>query len=296
MSPEQSFGEKNVDHRTDIWSIGVMLYESLSGTRPIDGENKGRVLHRLATEAITPIHVLMPELPGEVAELVGRMLMRDPAERPTDLREVRAILEKYATVQVQPFDAATHERPLAIDSSPFSARSSPRAVMPMADACDPRATTYADTPKSSSRSGPVEAERPEPTLAARPSSARPLFVAAGVIGLLALGASATWLFLGRSAPARETGAPNVQTQPLPQAPAAPPIDRQASQALVLPKSPLPRDDSRQIAPDLRPSPRAPSTIAAAPPKPVAAPKASASTAPRPPPDDAVEGLVDQPPF
>ena len=318
MSPEQSFGEKTVDHRTDIWSLGVMLYEALAGTRPIDGENKGRVLHRLATEAITPIQVLMPELPEEVAELVGRMLMRDPADRPEDLRAVRAILELYGTVKVQPFEAATNER-LVIDSSPFSARSAPRAVMPMVDACDPRATTYADAPESSSRSSRVEAERPHATVAARRSGARRWFVAAGVIGLVALGSSATWLFLGRTAPASEVSSSNAPaaeaTTAQTQQPAPPPhsiIDPQEPVSLPAgrrpqtgPKAPalteprLSRGDSQHTAAETQPTARAArteGTRTAAPSKRVPPPNASASTAPRTPPDDAVEGLVDQPPF
>jgi len=39
MSPEQVFGDKNIDHRTDIWSLGIMAYECLAGRRPVDGEN-----------------------------------------------------------------------------------------------------------------------------------------------------------------------------------------------------------------------------------------------------------------
>jgi serine/threonine-protein kinase len=305
MSPEQSFGEKTVDHRTDMWSIGVMLYEALAGTRPIEGENKGRVLHRLATEAITPIEVLMPDLPAEVAELVGRMLMRDPEDRPKDLREVHAGLAKYGTVKVQSFDAATNERRLVIDSSPFSARSSPRAVMPMADVCDPRATTYADAPVSSAVSPPLEAERTEAAVAARRSGARPWFVAASVIGLVALGASAAWLFLGRTAPANEAAAPPPRAatkaqnqQPVPQVRGVATVDPQASgPALSEPR--LPSNASQQPEAPARPTApagRTASTRAAAPPKPIAAPNASGNTAPRTLPDDAVEGLVDQPPF
>ncbi len=66
MSPEQGFGEGSLDHRSDVWSLGVVLYEVLSGVRPVDGANVGQVLKRLMNEAITPIAVLVPELRADV--------------------------------------------------------------------------------------------------------------------------------------------------------------------------------------------------------------------------------------
>ena len=93
-SPEQGFGEKNVDHRTDLWSVGVMLYEGVSGTRPIEGDNPRQILRRLMSDAITPLEQIVPELPSEVASLVGRLLARDTASRPEDLREVAQIFEQ----------------------------------------------------------------------------------------------------------------------------------------------------------------------------------------------------------
>jgi serine/threonine-protein kinase len=130
MSPEQGFGEGNLDHRSDVWSLGVVLYEVLSGVRPVDGANVGQVLKRLMNEAITPIGVLVPELPVDVAELVDRMLRRDVAARPFDLREVAAVLSHHTSVVAPPFAAAVEEAPLPLDSSPMSGRSSPLGAPP----------------------------------------------------------------------------------------------------------------------------------------------------------------------
>jgi hypothetical protein len=134
MSPEQSFGEKDIDHRTDVWSIGVMLYESLAGTRPIEGENPRQILKHLVSQVITPIEVLVPDLPSEVAELIGSMLARNAAKRPNDLRPVLDVLVQHGAVRVQGFDAAVRERPAPLDSSPASVRSSPYAVIRAPDA------------------------------------------------------------------------------------------------------------------------------------------------------------------
>jgi eukaryotic-like serine/threonine-protein kinase len=97
MAPEQITGEP-VDHRTDIWALGVILYEALSGARPIDGTRPEQVVMRLVSSAITPLSVVAPDVPEDLAELVRRMLTRDRSERPSDLREVYAVLEAHAHV------------------------------------------------------------------------------------------------------------------------------------------------------------------------------------------------------
>jgi serine/threonine-protein kinase len=97
MSPEQCFGEKDVDHRTDIWAIGAMLYEALAGMRPVDGDGMGQIIKKLMVEGITPLETVAPDVPAEVAELVRRMLAKDRGGRPRDLREVSAVLARHAT-------------------------------------------------------------------------------------------------------------------------------------------------------------------------------------------------------
>ncbi|HWO15040.1 MAG TPA: protein kinase, partial [Polyangiaceae bacterium] len=92
MAPEQATGDRNADHRADIWSLGVILYEALSGVRPLEGDNAAQLVMRLLSTGIMPIEQLVPELPPELAELVGRMLSRDVTRRPVDLREVYRIL------------------------------------------------------------------------------------------------------------------------------------------------------------------------------------------------------------
>jgi serine/threonine-protein kinase len=113
MSPEQSLGEKSTDYRTDIWAIGVMLYEALSGARPVDGANLGQVLKHLMTQGITPLEILAPDLPEQVTRLVGRMLSRDPAARPADLREVHATLKPFAGIRVPSFGPAVQDSAVA---------------------------------------------------------------------------------------------------------------------------------------------------------------------------------------
>ncbi len=93
MAPEQSFGGRDQDYRVDIWSIGVIAYELLSGSRPIEGENTSRVLRNLLAQGITPLEQLAPDLPAHVSKLVMSMLARERSDRPHSLRDVYLMLD-----------------------------------------------------------------------------------------------------------------------------------------------------------------------------------------------------------
>jgi serine/threonine protein kinase len=105
MAPEQLYGEKDIDHRADIWAIGVTLYLCLSGRQPIEGENLGQILKAVSDQRVVPLGTLAPDLPAEVADLVDRMLRHDRDQRPNDLREVMAVLSRHADVAAPTFGA-----------------------------------------------------------------------------------------------------------------------------------------------------------------------------------------------
>ena len=79
MSPEQILGE-HVDTRTDIWSLGVVAYEALTGVRPFEGVTVGAITLAIHTTNPRPT-TLVPELPDTVDEWFARACARDPAER-----------------------------------------------------------------------------------------------------------------------------------------------------------------------------------------------------------------------
>ena len=118
MSPEQATVGGHVDHRSDVWALGALLYEMLSGGRPVDGRDPAEVHVRLLSAAITPIDSLMRGLPDDVCELIGRMLSRPCEDRPSDLREVAEVLARYSDRVVPCFGAAIEELE-AVESSPM---------------------------------------------------------------------------------------------------------------------------------------------------------------------------------
>jgi serine/threonine-protein kinase len=102
MSPEQVQSSRHVDSRSDIWSLGVVLFELLTGVVPFAGEAFGEVAVKIATQAVTPLRVYREDVPAELEQVVARCLEKSPAHRFGTVAELARALSPFAPAYAQP--------------------------------------------------------------------------------------------------------------------------------------------------------------------------------------------------
>jgi serine/threonine protein kinase/Tol biopolymer transport system component len=104
MSPEQARGE-DVDHRTDLWSFGIVLYEMVAGRRPFRGEHDQAVLYGILNETPKPLTEVRSEAPPELERIAAGLLAKNLEERyPTaegPLGDLRALRNQTMTTTVR---------------------------------------------------------------------------------------------------------------------------------------------------------------------------------------------------
>ncbi|MEM6453774.1 MAG: protein kinase [Acidobacteriota bacterium] len=118
MSPEYVSGD-DVDHRADLFALGVLLYESITGQSPFKAHNTLATLKRVILHRQTPAHELNPAVPTELSALVDRLLEKEPDDRPQDAGEVALTLASMMGVS----SSGSIERPSSIYGMVTSASS-----------------------------------------------------------------------------------------------------------------------------------------------------------------------------
>jgi eukaryotic-like serine/threonine-protein kinase len=93
MSPEQVRGD-NLDPRTDIFSLGLLLYEMATGRQPFSGSTGGAIIEAVLTRSPVPARSINPDIPPGLEEIINKALQKDRAQRQQHAAEIRADLER----------------------------------------------------------------------------------------------------------------------------------------------------------------------------------------------------------
>lgn len=94
MAPEQAMSARGVLATADVWALGVMLYEALTGRTPFDGETASAIVVHACTQPHPPVQDVLPDLSPALAQLVDRCLDKTPQNRPANAGELQQLLRQ----------------------------------------------------------------------------------------------------------------------------------------------------------------------------------------------------------
>jgi serine/threonine protein kinase len=119
MAPEQLAGDAAADHRIDIYAVGLLAYELLTGSSPFTGPSPRETLAAQLTRDPKPLHEVSPQIPRTLSALVMRCLAKDPANRPQHAEEILQELDAMTmpmgiTPQSGGVEAKSGRRPWAM--------------------------------------------------------------------------------------------------------------------------------------------------------------------------------------
>ncbi|WP_129573387.1 MULTISPECIES: serine/threonine-protein kinase [Sorangium] len=276
MSFEQAMSEKDIDHRADIWAMGVILFEALTGRRPLEFETLGEMYTAFLQRDVPSIRSAVPDLPADVADVLDRCLQKRREDRLDDLGPLIEVLGRHA-------DPAS---PGALAGGKVVDALAPLIAPPRSAA--PAAVT--------DRGGPARSLK-------RACAGAALLAAIGVAAFAALRrppADAPAPLVSTSAAAEGAPAPLVSSTAAAEgARASGPAPLPSSAPSAAAPAALARDDraaeaaaASAVPPARRPPPKAPSGTATA-----KAPAPSATPPVTPPaPSQPARGIVDQLPY
>jgi serine/threonine-protein kinase len=127
MSPEQLMSSRDVDPRSDIWSMGVVLHELLAGRRPFEGETPRQVVDAILMERPAPLHTHCPSAPAPLEAVVAKCLSKKPGQRYRNVAELAQDIAPFgdpmkAPARVQHICAVLKEAGESIRPAPSEGR------------------------------------------------------------------------------------------------------------------------------------------------------------------------------
>jgi serine/threonine protein kinase len=277
MSPEQMRSTRAVDARTDVWSLGIILYELLSGAPPFNGESMTELCAQILQDAPTPLPRISPRVVPQLDAVVQRCLAKDPDQRFTNLAEFATALcvfgsasARASTERIVRLMQARSGASGGVGATKPSLVSSPALPNPGPPVAPPVAPTLG------SRTPPVAHRTLDGAASTGATTPGKKLALTGVVGLIAVAATIAGVAFTRSRePSPASSVP--ATTPVAATPVPTPPAPAASPAAAPPTPPEPSALPAPVAPSTASAPDTSSAPATS-----ATPKPKATPAPAPP--------------
>ncbi len=208
MSPEQLMSSKHVDHRSDVWSLGIVMFEALTGSPPFLGEQMPEIVAKILQAPTPSVRERRPEIPSDVDVVIAKCTAKSPADRYLSIAHLARALAPFAQ------DSA---RSVERISRVLNSTDPPPPMV----AAPPSAPTTEQPAVAKSNGGQSNTTGWGATQAAIPKKGTPswIFVAAGVVVLALVGVFA--FMHGSSAPPK-MATPQIPSNTIATLPAPPP--------------------------------------------------------------------------
>ena len=186
MSPEQLTNPKGVDHRSDIWSLGVILYELLAGRQPFIGETVPEIIGGILQNQPDALKTLRADVPAGIEALIAKCMQTKPADRYQSVAQLAKAIGPFAHLRDRlSIDIASRVlgEKLETDPPPPVVRSSTVMMPPSAQLQTGPAFAPADPPPQTQQPQYVSPSRPPPSMPMNVGAATPVAGAVTTHGL-----------------------------------------------------------------------------------------------------------------